>query len=32
VLERTASGCGVAITQGRQAFFDLGRAHDPMMA
>jgi hypothetical protein len=30
--ERTASGCGIAITQGRQAFFDQGRAHHPIMA
>jgi hypothetical protein len=31
-LERMASARGVAVTQGRQAFFDQGRAHDLMMA
>jgi hypothetical protein len=31
-FERTASGCGVAIAQGRRAFFDQRRAHGPMMA
>jgi hypothetical protein len=30
-LEHTASGGSVAITQGRQALFDQGRAHQPMM-
>jgi hypothetical protein len=31
-FERTASGRGVAIAQGRRAFFDQRRAHEPMMA
>jgi hypothetical protein len=31
-LERTACGSGVAVMQGRQAFFDQAQAHEPMMA